>query len=103
MPHTRCTVKTSAKGCIIVDFAGEVTSAGATNQMKIRAIASSLIGNPPAARTGPSVVAGLFQLQAMRFIFEDVPAGTYDVMIQFVGSTGGLVTVGNRTVTVQYR
>jgi hypothetical protein len=103
MPHTKRTITTSAKAGIIVDFFGEVASSDSTNQMKIRAIASSLVGNPPVARTGPPVAPGLFHLQAMRFIFEDVPEGTYDVVIQFVGSTGGLVTVGNRTVTVQYR
>ncbi len=99
MPRTQSAITTSAKSCVIVDFSGEQFGG-----VEIRAFASSLVGEPPFAQLGTPIFPGQLDTTSMRFVFEDVPAGTHNVGIAWRSPTAGTsVIVQNRILTIQYR
>jgi hypothetical protein len=99
MPRTQRSITTSASGCVIVDFSGEQFGG-----MEIQAFASSLVGEPPFVVLGRPVFPTQLETNAMRFVFSEVPAGTYNVGIAWRSQTAGnTVLVQNRILTIEFR
>jgi len=106
MPGMRRVVTTSAPGCVIVEFAGELASANTDSRPQLRAVAHNIATAEPASvRAGFPAPGneGAFELRAMRFVFASLPAGTYDFRIEWRSEGGQTVSVQARTLTIQYR
>lgn len=106
MPGMRRVVATSAAGCVIVEFAGELASADTGSRAQLRAVVhGGAVAEPASVRAGFPALGneGAFELRAMRFVFASLPAGTYDVRLEWRSEGGQTVSVQARTLTIQYR
>lgn len=102
LPGSRRSITTTARGCILVDFSGEVDAAKDRIIMRAMAVGHS-IAEPGAVRLGKVVESGFFETRGMRFIFPSMPAGTYDIRLEWLSEGGESVRASARTMTVQYR
>jgi hypothetical protein len=103
MPGTRRVVTTSAAGCVIVQFSGELASPTTNDRAYLRAVAHGVgIAQPVEVRAGFSSSAGNFELRSMQFVFASLPAGSYDFRIEWHTAVASS-SVASRTLTIQYR
>lgn len=103
VPGAHQQINTSARGCVIVEFVGEV-NAGVNDRIYLRAVASGHgVAEPPEMRLGQVVAPGFFETRAARFVFPDLPAGNYIIKLQWHGNGSTGVQMNHRAMTIHYR
>jgi hypothetical protein len=102
LPGSRRSITTTARGCIIADFSGEVDAG--VDRIFMRAVAvGEGDADPGVVRVGKNIQAGSFEARMVRFIFPSLPAGTYNIRLEWLSENGGSVRTNAHTVTVWYR
>ncbi len=103
MPRMTRTITTTAPGCVIVDFTGEI-SAAVSNRPFLRMLA---VGHgaaaPNFATTGYPSSGGNFESRSIRFVFRRLPAGDHTFRLRWRSETGTRVYARARMLTVYYR
>lgn len=107
LPGSGRSITTTAPGCVIVDFSGELLISNANNRPFLRAVRVGpplTVAEPPDMRMGTPITLGFFQDASARFVFKSLPAGTHVIAIQWRSTVNGqFITAGNRILTIQYR
>jgi hypothetical protein len=105
MAGMRTLVTTTAAGCVVVDFSAEFVSFAITETPLLRVM---IVGRTTPAEPG-NVVAGqpvstqTYETRATKFVFPSLPAGTYNIRVEWRSQNGNEVRARRRTMTVQYR
>ena len=103
MPGTRRTVTTSALGCVIVQFSGELTTQDANHRPFLRVVANGVAtAEPIEVRAGFPVSPSNFELRSMQFVFNSLPADTYDFRLLW-RTSGNTAFTEARTLTIHHR
>ena len=104
MPGMRRLITTTVRGCVIVDFSGNLTSLVNTDQalLRVAIVGQNTVAEPPSVETGFASNQS-YHLRSMRFIFPSLAAGTYDIRVEWLTVGGNEARVKARTMTVQYR
>ena len=103
MPRMARKITTTAPGCVIVDFTGEMTAeAGNRPFLQVLAVGHGAAA-PGFATTGYPSSTGNFESRSMRFVFRRLPAGDHTLRLRWRSETGARVFTRARMMTVHYR
>jgi hypothetical protein len=105
MAGLRTLVTTTATGCVVVDLSAEFISFAITEtpMLRVTIVGQNTFAEPGIVVAGPSGTTQTYESRAMRFVFPSLPAGTYNIRVEWRSQDGNEVRARRRTMTVQYR